>query len=151
MSETDIKIIISELNRWALGHLGSKLTWAILEDRFGFSRQSLQAKSEIKAGYDNAKQALSGGLIKSTEQASKENEILTCETKRLISEIEEFKRKEIKWKKRWQCIAFHVRQKGMQMNAVDRDIPEGAGTITDKEASSILKPFDNKIPLSGRI
>lgn len=67
MSESDIKTIVRDLDRWALGELGSKLTWAMLEDRFGFSRQSLQAKAEIKAAYDNAKTALSGGLIKTKD------------------------------------------------------------------------------------
>ena len=61
MSDSDINTIVADLDRWALGELGSKLTWAVLEERFGFSRQSLQAKSEIKAAYDNAKRALSGG------------------------------------------------------------------------------------------
>ena len=42
MTEQDEARIIRELNKWALGHFGSKLTWAILEDRFKFSRQSMQ-------------------------------------------------------------------------------------------------------------
>ncbi|HBB9679218.1 TPA: protein kinase, partial [Escherichia coli] len=71
MSDSDINTIVADLDRWAMGELGSKLTWAVLEERFGFSRQSLQAKSEIKAAYDNAKRALSGGLVKTKEQATK--------------------------------------------------------------------------------
>ncbi|BDR46202.1 hypothetical protein IPCEC42_45130 [Escherichia coli] len=43
MSDSDINTIVADLDRWALGELGSKLTWAVLEERFGFSRQSLQA------------------------------------------------------------------------------------------------------------
>ena len=45
MSDSDINTIVADLDRWAMGELGSKLTWAVLEERFGFSRQSLQAKS----------------------------------------------------------------------------------------------------------
>ncbi len=48
MTEVDEQRIIRELNKWALGHFGSKLTWAILEDRFKFSRQSMQAKPQEK-------------------------------------------------------------------------------------------------------
>lgn len=151
MSDTDIKGIIADLDRWALGHLGSKLTWSILEERFGFSRQSLQAKPEIKAAYNNAKQALSGGLVKSKEQTSKENEELICEIERLKIEVEEFKRKELKWKKRWQRIAFHIRQKGMQVYTIDRDITADADVPTEREASNILRPFDKEIPPSGRV
>lgn len=151
MSDTDIKGIIADLDRWALGHLGSKLTWSILEERFGFSRQSLQAKSEVKAAYDNAKDALSGGLVKSKEQTGKENEQLICEIERLKKEVEEFKRKEINWKKRWQRIAFHIRQKGMQVAAIDQGIPESAEGPTERETTNILRPFDKEIPPSGRV
>jgi len=151
MSDSDIRGIIADLDRWALGHLGSKLTWSILEERFGFSRQSLQAKSEIKAAYDNAKHALSGGLVKSREQTGKENEQLICEIERLKKEVEEFKRKEINWKKRWQRIAFHIRQKGMQVQVIDRVNPEGADSLTEREVSKILRPFDKEIPPSGRV
>lgn len=82
MSDSDINTIVVDLDRWALGELGSKLTWAVLEERFGFSRQSLQAKPEIKAAYDNAKQALSGGLVKTKAQATKEAEELQVEVDR---------------------------------------------------------------------
>lgn len=41
MSDSDINMIVADLDRWAMGDLGSKLTWGLLEERFGFSRQSL--------------------------------------------------------------------------------------------------------------
>ena len=151
MSESDIKIIVRDLDRWALGELGSKLTWAMLEDRFGFSRQSLQAKPEIKAAYDNAKTALSGGLIKTKEQATKEAEQLQVEVARLKAELEAYKRKEELWLRRWQQIAFHVRQKGIQMVSVDKQPPEGAELPSNTETAQILRPFDKEIPPSGRV
>lgn len=151
MSESDIKNIVRELDRWALGELGSKLTWAMLEKRFGFSRQSLQAKLEIKAAYDNAKEALSGGLLKSKEQATKEAEQLQVEVARLKAELEAYKRKEELWLRRWQQIAFHVRQKGVQMVSVDKQSPEGADLPSNTETAKILKMFDKEIPPSGRV
>lgn len=151
MSESDIKTIVRDLDRWALGELGSKLTWAMLEDRFGFSRQSLQAKPEIKAAYDNAKTALSGGLIKTKEQATKEAEQLQVEVARLKAELEAYKRKEELWLRRWQQIAFHVRQKGIQMASVDKQPPEGAELPSNTETAKILKIFDKEIPPSGRV
>lgn len=110
MSDSDINTIVADLDRWAMGELGSKLTWAVLEERFGFSRQSLQAKSEIKAAYDNAKRALSGGLVKTKEQATKEAEQLQVELARLRTELEAYKQREELWQRRWQQIAFHVRE-----------------------------------------
>jgi len=151
MTESDIKTIIADLDRWALGQLGSKLTWAILEERFGFSRQSLQAKSEIKAAYNYAKQSLSGGLVKTKEQTTKENEGLVSELNRLKLELEDYKRQESLWKVRWQQIAFHIRQKGIQVQAADKPIPEGAEKPTERETATILRPFDKEIPPSGRV
>ena len=151
MSDSDINTIVADLDRWALGELGSKLTWAVLEKRFGFSRQSLQTKSEIKAAYDNAKQALSGGLIKTKEQATKEVKELQVEVDRLKTELEAYKRKEAQWLRRWQQIAFHVRQKGIQMMDVDKAPLEGVELSSNTETAKILRPFDKEIPPSGRI
>ncbi|RCW27989.1 protein kinase [Pseudidiomarina tainanensis] len=151
MSDSDINTIVADLDRWALGELGSKLTWAVLEERFGFSRQSLQAKSEIKAAYDTAKRALSGGLVKTKEQATKEVEELQVEVERLQAELDGYKRKEELWLRRWQQIAFHVRQKGIQMASVDRAASKDTEFPSNTEASKILKMFDKEIPPSGRI
>lgn len=151
MKATDIKSIVTDLDRWALGHLGSKLTWSTLENRFGFSRQAMQAKSEIKAAYNNAKQALSGGLVHTKEQTTTENNKLLCEIERLKNEIEEFKRKEISWKKRWQRIAFHIRQKGLQVHHIDREPDQKVRLPTERETLDILRRFNKKIPPSGRI
>ncbi|ENB7664987.1 TPA: protein kinase [Enterobacter cloacae] len=151
MSDSDIKTIVADLNRWALGEFGSKLKWAVLEERFGFSRQSLQAKSEIKAAYGNAKRVLSGGLLKTKEQATKEAELLQIEMDRLKAELEAYKRKESYGHRRWQQIAFHVRQKGIQMESVDKAPPEEACLPSNTETAKILWPFDKEIPPSGRV
>lgn len=151
MSDSDINTIVADLDRWALGELGSKLTWAVLEERFGFSRQSLQAKSEIKAAYDTAKRALSGGLVKTKEQATKEAEKLKVELARHRTELEAYKQREELWQRRWQQIAFHVRQKGIQMASVDKTPPESADLPSNTESAKILKMFDKEIPPSGRV
>ena len=149
MTDSDVKSIVSDLDRWTAGQLGSKLTWSVLEERFEFSRQSLQAKAEIKAAYDYAKKSLAGGLVKSREQAAQENEALLHEAQRLKLEVAEYKRREHLWRERWQRIAFHIRQKGLQVHEVDQSAPENS--LTEREANNILKPFDKDIPSSGRI
>lgn len=151
MSESDIKAIVVDLDRWAMGALGSKLTWAVLEERFGFSRQSLQAKSEIKAAYDIAKKALSGGLVKTKEQATEEVKELRVEIDRLRAELQAHRLKEEKWLRRWQQIAFHIRQKGIQMSSVDKTVPDGVKLPSNTETAQILRPFDQEIPTSGRV
>lgn len=149
MSDSDIKAIVSELDRWSLGELGSKLTWSVLEQSVGFSRQSLQAKSEIKAAYDNAKDSLRGGLVKSKKLTTIENDELICEIKRIKIELEEYKRKEILWLTRWQRIAFHLRDNGIQVSEKDKPIPEGGDKPTERQAADILRPFDKDIPPTG--
>lgn len=149
MADTDVKSIIADLDRWAAGQLGSKLTWAILEERSGFSRQSLQAKAEIKAAYDYAKKSLAGGLVKSREQATQENNELLNEVQRLRFEIAEYKRRENLWRERWQRIAFNIRQKGLQVHEIDQSASENS--LTERETNNVLRPFDKEIPSSGRI
>ncbi len=151
MSDSDVTAIVRDLDRWAAGQLGSKLTWALLEERYRFSRQSLQAKSEIKAAYDQAKKALSGGLVKTRQQATEENEALQREIERLKLQIADHKRKEDLWKKRWQRIAYHIREKGIRMEDVDCPAGSDEGLPNERESTEILRPFDKEIPPSGRI
>lgn len=151
MSNGEIVAIVKDLDRWAAGQLGSKLTWAILEERFGFSRQSLQDKPEIKAAYDLAKHALSGGLVKNRQEAAKDINELHREVARLKFEIIEFQKKEQLWMLRWQRIAYHIRAKGIQMSDVDKPTNVTVDFISQSELSVILKPFDEIIPPSGRV
>lgn len=151
MTDHDEKRIIRELNKWALGHFGSKLTWAILEDRFKFSRQAMQAKSQIKAAYDIAKQSLSKGMVVSKEAVEKTNEQLGVEIISLKKQIAMYEEKEKKWKRRWQQIAYHVRQKGIQISDVDKPTPAEADLPSHTETEKTLKILDKEIPSSGRI
>jgi hypothetical protein len=151
MTEVDEQRIIRELNKWALGHFGSKLTWAILEDRFKFSRQSMQAKPHIKSAYDVAKQSLSNGEVTSKEVLDNTVDELKTEIESLKIQISFFQEKELKWKKRWQQIAYHIRQKGIQMSDVDKPVQGEADLPSHTETKKILNEFDKEIPFSGRI
>lgn len=151
MTEQDEARIIRELNKWAMGHFGSKLTWAILEDRFKFSRQSMQAKPAIKAAYDVAKQSLSKGEVTSKEVLDKTVYELKAEIEALKIQISSFQEKELKWKKRWQQIAYHIRQKGVQMIDVDKPIHSETALPSHTTTEKILKDLDKEIPFSGRI
>ena len=152
ISNEDITSIVRELDKWAMGELGSKLTWQILVDKFGFSRQALQAKSEVKAAYNNAKQALSGGLVKSKKQTEDEYQKVLIELERTKIELENYKQKEQLWLRRWQQIAFNIRQKGIQISDIDKDTNYLDEDMPSKnETAKILRPFDKDIPPSGRV
>jgi len=146
MTDLDIKSVVLELDQWAMGQLGSKLRWNILEKNFGFSRQSLQAKPEIKAAFYNAKQALKEGLVKSKEQTLLESQIKDTKIQRLELELKESNQKDKLWKARWQRIAFHIRNKGIQVKDIDKEIPDGINKPTERETAEILKGFDKDIP-----
>lgn len=151
MTEHDEKRIIRELNKWGLGHLGSKLTWAILESQFHFSRQSMQAKPTIKSAYDVAKRSLSKGEVTSKEELDKTVDELSAEIESLKIQISSFQEKEQKWKKRWQQIAYHIRQKGIQMIDVDKPIQSDAILPSHTTTEKILRELDKEIPPSGRV
>lgn len=151
ISEADVNFIVVELDKWAVGALGSKLTWAALEKQFRFSRQSMQAKPKIKAAYLNAKQSLSGGLVRTQKQALIENDTLNCELNRLKNEVKHYQAQELEWKKRWQRIAYHLRQHGYQMSLIDRRLPDDVKGPGETEASKILNFLDKEIPPSGRV
>ncbi|MEN8274733.1 protein kinase [Acinetobacter seifertii] len=151
MTVQDETRIIHELNKWALGYFGSKLTWAILEDRFKFSRQSMQAKPAVKAAYDVAKQSLSNGEVTSKEVLDKAVDELKVEIEALKIQISNFQEKEKKWKKRWQQIAYHVRQRGIQMTDVDKPVKPEAVLPSHTTSEKILKELDKEIPFSGHI
>jgi len=151
MTEVDEQRIIRELNKWALGHFGSKLTWAILEDRFKFSRQSMQAKPQIKAAYDVAKQSLSKGEVTSKEVLDKTVDELKTEIESLKIQLNFFREKELKWKQRWQQIAYHIRQKGIQVCDVDKPVHPETALPSHTTTEKTLKEFDKEIPFSGRI
>ncbi|HET9241394.1 MAG TPA: hypothetical protein VFO10_29275 [Oligoflexus sp.] len=150
MSKQDVSAIVADLDRWAVGQFGPKLTWEMLEDRFGFSRQSLQAKPEIKAAYDLSKKTLSKGLRGPSQQALKSNETLQLEIEKLKVDIAKYKKLEVMWKKRWQQIAFHIRQRGYQLSHIDNPINELATLLSDNEVEQIIGEFDKEIPSSGR-
>ena len=151
ISDADVVQMVRELDKWASGQLGSKLTWAILEKRFGFSRQSLQSKPLIKAAYDQAKSALSGGIVRTKEKVVEDNGRLSREVDRLKRALEAWELKDKQWKQRYQRIAFHLRQKGLHLYDLDREIHPGSQGPTERETGDVLRIFDKAIPPSGRV
>lgn len=151
ITEPDVRLIINELSRWAKGDLGSKLTWENIENSSGFSRQALQAKSEIKAAYLYAKQSLSGGIVKTKEKITVENEDLRSQVEKLKLELKELKNREIMWRERWQRMAYNLREKGFQVHDIDKARPRSAKDLPVSIVDRLLKPFEQEIPPTGRV
>lgn len=152
MSDADIRLIVGDLDRWARGEESRDLTWAVVEEASGFTRQALNARAEIKAAFNAAKAALrDGGAARAKLEAMADNATLIAENARLRAQIMDLKEKEFRWKVRWQRIAYHIRTKGLQVSQIDQQAPEGAKLPSERETDSILRPLDQDIPRSGRI
>ncbi|WP_266180801.1 protein kinase [Dyella humicola] len=150
MGQLQEQQIVQELARWGRGELGATLTWEHLEKQFGFSRQTLNQKSSIKAAYKLAKEALQGGLVRSRQETDDEIKALNQEIARLRLEIEQYKDREKQWKLRWQRVAFNIRKAGVQMFQVDRPVQDKR-LPSATESAKVIQLFDGEIPPSGRV
>lgn len=149
ISQADINMIVNDLARWSRDGAKNKITWNFLEKRYGFSRQAMQAKVEIKSSYNFVKK--SAVSIKKKTNEVVDSAVLIERLTLAEEQIKEYKRKEDSWRSRWQRIAFHIRQRGMQVSLIDKDIPSGGEKLSEKEVSNVLKLFDANIPSSGRV
>ncbi|MGE1152106.1 protein kinase [Pseudomonas kitaguniensis] len=151
MSSVDIRLIIHELDAWARGERTGELSWSLVEEYSGFTRQALNSRPEIKAAFGTAKAALRGGIAKTRMDAVADNASLLAENNRLKAEIALYASREAGWKARWQRIAYHIRTKGFQVSEIDRSAPDGAKLPSERDAESILRAVDIEIPSSGRV
>lgn len=144
MSPQEEQAIINELGKWQRGELGSGLTWAKLEARFGFSRQTMHTRKGITDAFALAKAALAGGLSKGKTDAEQQIAAMAAKIAVLESKLTASEERERRWMVRWQQIAFHVRQRGMHMRDVDR---ASTGDVPNRrDAAAVLRPFDRPIP-----
>ncbi|OZO04550.1 protein kinase [Pseudomonas sp. IB20] len=150
MDSGDVKAIVNELGRWALGELGSGLRWKTLEDQFGFTRQALNARLEIKVAYGAAKASLAGGLASKQKNAVRDAEELVIRVEQLERELQTYKDREAKWLLRWQQIAYNVRARfGAQIASIDVSRGPVHGLPNQRQTDAILRPLDLPIPSVG--
>ena len=145
LSDEDKARIIDQLDRWGRGEIEQKLTWKALEDRSGFSRQSLSSHDDIKHAKLAAEIALKN-LPNAKQATAEEVQRLKNQVEALQQQVADHERRERLWRERWQRIAFNVRQKGMQMHQIDA--PTEGDLPSDRDAAKILRMFDKEIPPS---
>ncbi|WP_213879504.1 protein kinase [Pseudomonas sp. dw_358] len=152
MDAGDVKAIIKELDRWALGELGSGLRWKTLEDQFGFTRQALNGRLEIKVAFDAAKASLGGGLASKQKNAVRDAEEMVLRVEQLERELQAYKDREAKWLLRWQQIAYNIRARfGAQMSSIDNSEGAREGLPNQRVTEGILKQLDQPIPPVGTL
>ncbi len=151
MNEYTIQAIVGELDRWAAGQFGSGLTWKVIEERFGYTRQSMEKKPEIKAAFQNAKIQLEGGLVKTRGDACAENEKLLLENQRLRQQIKNLEQQRELWYLTWMRIVYHLRSKGIPVHQLDRPVDDDAELPALETTNEVIQLFNKPIPPSGRV
>lgn len=147
MNESDVRRVLHYLD----AEVGNdRLTWQMLEEFSGFTRQALQARGDIKGSYDAAKarvRAAKSGLTPEIEFNGSVPDELLDELAELRKKVEVLEFREAAWRRRWYCIAFNVRQQNLvQMVDVDKGVPLSAQGISQKQVHQILDALDKEIP-----
>lgn len=147
MSDTEKKSIIEFIDTIVSLPGTEKFTWRLVEEKFGFTRQALQAHLDIKAAYDIAKkQVTMNRQSAKTGDLSLIDEEVVNTLRSLQKKIEVLENLEILWKRRWYRIAYNIRQQGIQMVDIDKPVPVGHEAIPAKTVNKILNAFDGDIP-----
>ncbi|QKE61872.1 hypothetical protein HNE05_00295 [Aquipseudomonas campi] len=125
-----------------------KVTWAMIAEYAGLSRQSLQANAEIKKAYHLAKQAF---VARSNSRLRKRSSNKGCqdlinENVALQARIAELEKRDSFWRVRWYTIAYNVRQHGLQMERIDRVVPFTGEAMKQQEIQKILDDWNEPIP-----
>ena len=146
MTENDVVAVVKFLEGYRSDE--NVLRWQDVEVFSKFTRQALNAHPKIKAAYRSAKDRLAEArqveiAPVATWSSSAE---ATEEIESLRKKIAMLENQQVLWKRRWYCIAYHIRQQGIQMFNVDKPVPIGSLPLSDKEVRQILEELDQDIP-----
>lgn len=146
MTEGDIGSILQFLQSYTPET--NVLRWQDVEEHSKFTRQALNAHPRIKEAYSSAKSRLAEA--RNNRSAPTNPVALAPEFEEqiqvLYKKIQMLEHQQELWKRRWYCIAFHIRSEGVQMFNIDKPVPIGSPSIPDKEVRKILETFDQDIP-----
>lgn len=148
ISAKDVARIVNYLAELPNDRRIFKVTWAMIADYAGVSRQSLQAHTEIKKAYTLAKQAF---IARSNASLSKKvsfkaNQELINENIALRARLDKLEERERFWKLRWYTIAYNIRQCNLQMVQIDRPVPFAGPSMNHQEIQMILATWNEPIP-----
>ena len=146
MTEGDVVAIVRFLESYRSDE--NVIRWQDIEDFSKFTRQALNAHPKIKAAYRSAKDRLAEArqVESSPAPICGVSAELTEEIESLRKKIAMLENQQVLWRRKWYCIAYHIRQQGIQMFNVDKPVPIGSSQLTDKEVRRLLEDFDLDIP-----
>ncbi len=120
MTPADIEYAKKELQAWASGQRGRKLTWELIAKATGFERQSLWSRSDIYDKYKAAKEALATGT---KPPKPKSDDYYGDKVAAQEKELDQYRAMEQDWLERWVRIAYHARAKGLSIADLDKPLP----------------------------
>jgi hypothetical protein len=145
MTEGDIKQIVAYLASYSSPE--QTLRWKDVEQHSKFTRQALQAHSRIKEAYQAAKSRLAGERVSDKKAKPLLDSAASAElVEKLYARIAVLENQQELWRRRWFCIAYNIRNQGIQMFDIDKPVPIGAKQLSAKEIRSELNRFDHDIP-----
>jgi len=146
MTEGDVVAIVEFLESYRSDE--NVIRWQDVEAFSKFTRQALNAHPKIKAAYRSAKDRLADArqVESSPAPVCGVSAEIAEEMESLRKKIAVLEHQQVLWRRRWYCIAYHIRQQGIQMFNVDRPVPIGSPPLSEKEVRRLLEDFDQDIP-----
>lgn len=99
MTILDIRMVVEEIEAWEKRERGRRLTWAILERIFPFTRQTMYSKAEVRKAYKDAHLALKLGKKEATKHLLRYESDLDIQ--KLKNRIKELELQIEEWQKLW--------------------------------------------------
>ncbi|KGK23458.1 hypothetical protein [Pseudomonas plecoglossicida] len=146
MTDRDVQAIVQFLLNYSPE--SNVLRWQDVEGFSNFTRQALSANTRIKSAYQTAKKRLAESrkvVVEPVLNYEAPADLLR-RIKALEDQVEVLENQRALWRRRWYCIAYHIRQQGIQMFNVDKPVPIGSPVLPDKEVRKILEDFDKDVP-----
>ncbi|HTY53858.1 MAG TPA: hypothetical protein VMB26_01590 [Candidatus Binataceae bacterium] len=116
MGDRDVDKVLNELDQWLRGERSGVLTWKVLEDFAGFSRQTLSKKSRIVQLYDKAK-----ATQRNTERTPPKSP--DERFARLSAEVEHLRRVIDRYDERFARVAYWCNAKGISLSDLIEPMP----------------------------
>lgn len=112
--------IVGYLNEWAEGQYGKKLTWKLLENTFGYSRQSMNKNVAVKQAYHAAKESLRLGANPRSSQEQLWDRLKKAEQR--IKNLEKIKER---YEERWVIWRYNAGMHGLTEDELNRPMEKG--------------------------
>ena len=137
MTEENVRSILGFLTSY--DSPAKTIRWQDIEEYSKFTRQALQAHPRIKETYQATKSRLSNEKAALKSAKPQLDSVASAKlVEKLYARIAVLENQHELWRRRWYCIAYNIRNQGVQMFDIDKPVPIGAKPLSGKEIRSEL-------------